>query len=161
MVSVDDPSVPASCANGLCQALVDDILLTCADDSIGLPRDGALPVYVLPTVLTLEAGARFGAIGFDISSDVPFQLLVSWDGVSEPQIPFTPEGERFVGLSFSAPVRSVSLTYLPLRGFSPGIVDNMSIRTAPEPSTLLLVGRALVLLQGGRTFAAQRRRPTH
>lgn len=48
-----------------------------------------------------------------------------------------------------------------LLAISPAIVDNMSIRTVPEPSTLLLVGRALVVLQGGRKVAAQQRRPTH
>ena len=84
VVSVDDPSVRASCANGLCHALVDDILRTSASDFDGLPRDGELPVFVDLTILTLEGGARFAAIGFDISSDVMFFWSVGADGVFEP-----------------------------------------------------------------------------
>ena len=149
-----------------CTVLVDGALRVWnpGDQFPPSPTGGELRIPGLPisdAFLGLEDGSRIGSIGFDVSPTSEAVLTVTYGdfgppfgpppGVVSGQVTFL--APSFVGLLFSSPVDNVRIGVLPLSGnvvqgpLQSAIVDNIAITSVPEPSTLLLFGSGIAVVQ--------------
>ena len=129
------------------------------------PSGGAFNIFPFNGAqYSLLDGSPIYAIGMDISTAAASaHRVVAGDGFCCEQHTFMVSGPQFIGLLFSSPL-SVGLNLDVFTTgqdfFTPLVVDNVSIRTAPvpEPATsLLMLSGALTLLQARRVMRRTKR----